>query len=412
MSTEIIVPKLGLTMKEAKLVKWLIDAGKTVAAEEAVAVIETDKVSFEIVAPANGMIHPVSVSDTMVLVAQVIGYVAADEVELAALQKEQPAGAEASSGQSKDTVEKTAVPATDTAAPKTGNRIIASPLARRMARENSLELADIVGTGPGGRIVEVDIQHALAAPPQTAPAPEVKASAVVESGMLTVAEEIPIQGIRKIISKNMHMSLQTQAQLTLQTDASAKGMQGLRKQINSILDSKETKISFNAIIVKAVAQALRKHPNINASVDEEVVKVWKQIHVGVAMDLGKGLIVPKIRNADTKSITVIATELGQLVDQAKNNALSPDDFQEGTFTITNLGAWGVDYFTPIVNIPESAILGLGRIVEKPWVENGEVVVDSRIGLSLTFDHRIIDGALGAMFLKDLTRMLEEPMLML
>ena len=275
MSTEIIVPKLGLTMKEAKLVKWLIDAGKTVAAEEAVAVIETDKVSFEIVAPANGMIHPVSVSDTMVLVAQVIGYVAADEVELAALQKEQPAGAEASSGQSKDTVEKTAVPATDTAAPKTGNRIIASPLARRMARENSLELADIVGTGPGGRIVEVDIQHALAAPPQTAPAPEVKASAVVESGMLTVAEEIPIQGIRKIISKNMHMSLQTQAQLTLQTDASAKGMQGLRKQINSILDSKETKISFNAIIVKAVAQALRKHPNINASVDEEVVKVWK-----------------------------------------------------------------------------------------------------------------------------------------
>lgn len=411
MSTEIIVPKLGLTMKEAKLVKWLFDAGQTVAADETVAVIETDKVSFEIVAPANGIVYPVSTADTMVMVAQIIGYVAADETELATLQKEHPADIGPAAGQPEDKSDETISLVTDTAAPKTGERIIASPLARRMAKENGLELANIAGTGPGGRIVEVDIQHALAAPPQTVPAPEFETPAAAGSEMLTVAEEIPIQGIRKIIAENMHMSLNTQAQLTLQTDASAKGMQDFRKQINKILDPDETKVSYNAIIVKAVAQALRQHPNINASSDEDMIKVWKQIHIGVAMDLGGGLIVPKIRNADTKSITVIATELGQLVDQAKNNTLSLDDLQEGTFTITNLGAWGVDHFTPIVNIPESAILGLGRIVEKPCVKNGEVVVDSCIGLSLTFDHRIIDGAPGAMFLKTLTRMIEEPMLM-
>jgi len=410
MATEIKIPKLGLTMKEAKLVKWLIDAGQTVAAERTVALIETDKVSFEIVSPANGIVYPVVATGSTVLVAQIIGYVATDETELATLQKEQPAEVGPAAGQPEYKADKTAPTATGTVESKPGERIFASPLARRMAKEHGLNLAKIPGTGPGGRIVETDINQALAAP-QTEPIPEVPA--VSESDLLlTVAEEIPIQGVRKVIAKNMHLSLSTQAQLTLQTDASARGMQDYRKRVNKILDADETKVSYNAIIVKAVAMALRQHPNVNASVDGEVIKVWKQVHVGVAMNLGRGLIVPKIRKADTKSITAIATELGQLVDKAKNNTLSLDDLQGGTFTITNLGAWGVDHFTPIVNFPESAILGLGRIVDKPWVKNSEVVVDPRIGLSLTFDHRIIDGTPGAMFLKTLTRMIEEPLLML
>ena len=150
----------------------------------------------------------------------------------------------------------------------------------------------------------------------------------------------------------------------------------------------------------------------NASVDEDMINVWQQVHIGVAMDVGNGLIVPKIRNADRKPILAIAQELGQLADKAKENGLSLDELQGGTFTITNLGAWAIDHFTPIVNFPESAILGLGRIVEKPCVKNKEVVVDPCIGLSLSFDHRIIDGAPGAMFLKTLTQMIEEPLLML
>ncbi len=417
MVTEITIPKLGLTMEEAKLVKWSFDTGQAVAAKQMVALIETDKVSFEIVSPVKGIVYPVIPAGTTVLVAQIIGYIAADEAELAILQKEHPVDAGVIAEHPEDKpggeLDKTAPVATDTAGSKVGERIIASPLARRMAKEHNLDLAKISGTGPGGRIVEADIQQALAAPTQAAPAPTSKNPATAESDLeLTVAEEIPIQGIRKIIFQNMHLSLNTQAQLTLQTEASAKGMQDFRNRINNILDPDETKISYNAIIIKAVALALRQHPKVNSSVDGEMIKVWKQIHVGAAMDVGKGLIVPKIRNADTKSIMTIAKEMGQLVDKAKQNTLSLDELQGGTFTITNLGAWGIDHFTPIVNFPESAILGLGRIVEKPWVKNSEVVVEPRIALSLTFDHRIIDGAPGAMFLKTLTRMIEEPLLML
>ena len=400
-------------MKEAKLVKWFFDAGQTVAAEQTVALIETDKVSFEIVSPANGIVYPVVPTGTTVKVARIVGYVAADKAELATLQKEHPIDIEKAAGQQKDIVKKTVPVATDTAEPKAGERIIASPLARRMAKEHGLDLGKIPGTGPGGRIIEVDILQALAAPPQTEPTTALETQAAFESDPeLTTAEELPIQGVRKIIFKNMHMSLSTQAQLTLQTEASAGGMQDFRNRINKILAPDEAKVSYNAIIIKAVAMALRQHPNINSSVDGEVIKVWKQIHIGLAMDMGNGLIVPKIRNADTISIMTIAKTLGQLKDKAKQNTLLPDDLQEGTFTITNLGAWGIDHFTPIVNFPESAILGLGRIVEKPWVKNGEVVVEPRIALSLTFDHRIIDGAPGAMFLKTLTRMIEEPLLML
>ncbi len=417
MVTEITIPKLGLTMEEAKLVKWSFDMGRTVAAKQMVALIETDKVSFEIVSPVKGLVYPVVPAGTMVLVAQIIGYIATDEAELAILQKEHPVDAGVIVEQSEDKpggkLDKTAPAATDTAGSKVGERIIASPLARRMAKDHDLDLAKIPGTGPGGRIVEADIQKILAAPTQAAPAPISKAPAPEESEFaLTVAEEIPIQGIRKVIFQNMHLSLNTQAQLTLQTEVSAKGMQDFRNRINNILDPDETKISYNAIMIKAVALALRQHPRVNSSVDGEMIKVWKQIHVGAAMDVGKGLIVPKIRNADTKSIMTIAKEMGQLVDKAKQNTLSLDELQGGTFTITNLGAWGIDHFTPIVNFPESAILGLGRIVEKPWVKNSEVVVEPRIALSLTFDHRIIDGAPGAMFLKTLTRMIEEPLLML
>jgi pyruvate dehydrogenase E2 component (dihydrolipoamide acetyltransferase) len=226
---------------------------------------------------------------------------------------------------------------------------------------------------------------------------------------LTVAEEIPIKGIRKVIFNNLHNSLSTQAQLTLETEASAMGMVGLRSFFKT---ADSTKVSYNAILVKAVARSLRKHPRLNAMVDGDIVKVWNEIHVGLAMDLGDGLIVPKVRCADTKSIVDLSAEIAALMEKARNKGLGPDDLQGGTFTITNLGAWGVDHFTPIVNFPESAILGVGRMVDKPWVVDGEVKIETRVCLSLTFDHRIIDGAPAAAFFKTLTQMIEEPRLML
>jgi pyruvate dehydrogenase E2 component (dihydrolipoamide acetyltransferase) len=409
MATEITVPKLGLTMTEANLVKWAVASGQSVTIEEIVAVIETDKVSFEIVAPAAGLVHPVIDVGTMVAVSQVIGYVAADEAELASLQETHPLAA-AGEAAPADTAAKKTTPVDSAEVGKDAGRIIASPLARRMAKEEGLDLALIPGTGPGGRIVEADIKKAMVAPPAAKSAPAAAAPAAAPSGgLLTVAEEIPIKGIRKVIFNNLHNSLSTQAQLTLETEASAMGMVGLRSFFKT---ADSTKVSYNAILVKAVARSLRKHPRLNAMVDGDIVKVWNEIHVGLAMDLGDGLIVPKVRCADTKSIVDLSAEIAALMEKARNKGLGPDDLQGGTFTITNLGAWGVDHFTPIVNFPESAILGVGRMVDKPWVVDGEVKIETRVCLSLTFDHRIIDGAPAAAFFKTLTQMIEEPRLML
>ena len=214
--------------------------------------------------------------------------------------------------------------------------------------------------------------------------------------------------MRKIIAQNMHLSLSSQAQLTIHTEACAHGMLELRERYQA----RGVKISFNAILAKAVAAALMQHPGLNASLDGDVIKQWNQVHVGLAMDVGNGLVVPKLRNAQAKSLVSLAGELNDMVERAKQNQLGPDELQSGTFTITNLGAWGIDHFTPIVNPPECAILGVGAIVEKPVALEGEVVVEPRLGLSLSFDHQVTDGAYAAGFMQTLRNMLEEPLLMI
>ncbi len=418
MATEIVVPKLGLTMTEADLTKWTVASGQKVASGDVVAAIETDKVTFEIVAPSDGLVHPIAEVGTTVAVAEVIGYVAADEAELASLQSEKPSSAGGAAAPEAAKSEPAAAAASEPEVPASaparepGERVFASPLARRMAKENNLDLSTIVGTGPNGRIVEADIKKAMQAPVAAA-APSAPAAAPAATGeLLTVAEEIPLQGVRKVIFKNMHNSLSTQAQLTLTSEVSAAGMVAIRKFLNETKGSEEAKVSYNAILVKAAARALRKHPMVNATVDGDVIKIWNEIHVGLAVDLGDGLIVPKVRYADTKGIVDISSDIAAVVEKAKNKELGPDDMQAGTFTITNLGAWGVDHFTPIVNFPESAILGVGRMVDKPCVVDGEVVIQPQLGLSLTFDHRIIDGAPAATFFQTLCKMVEDPRLML
>ena len=294
-----------------------------------------------------------------------------------------------------------------------GGRVKSSPLARSMAAEHGLDLNAITGTGPGGRIVRADVLAVLEGGAQAAPAEAPAPTAPVQAkcGLLTVAEELPVSGVRKVVFKNMHQSLQEQAQLTLHTEVSAKEMIELRKKLNALAGD-GPKISYNAIMIKAVAQAVKLHPRVNAATNGEVIQVWKEVHVGVAMDLGEGLIVPKVRDAETKSVVQINRELGELVEQAKAKTLMPDDLAAGTITVTNLGAWDIDHFTPIVNNPESAILGVGRIIDKPVVVDGQVCVAPMLALSLTIDHRIIDGAPGAAFLKTIKDMIEQPLLML
>lgn len=405
MAIEIRIPKLGLTMEEATLVTWKFAAGAGVRKDDIVLVLETDKVTYEMPSPGDGLLHPVVAPGSTIEVSQVVGYLAADESELAALAAEQPPAGAAAPARADEPEPRETKPAGEPGAAPPEGRVMASPLARAMALEHGLDLAAIAGSGPAGRVVKSDILRALEEKeaPKPAPAP------AAEAGFLTAAEEIPIAGIRKVIFRNMHLSLTTQAQLTLHTEAAAAAMIDLRERLNA---SGGPKVSFNAILLKALAQGLKQHPYMNASVDGEVIKAWRQVHVGVAVDLGRGLIVPKVRDVDTKSVRAIALELDRLIESAKANTLTPDDLTSGTFTLTNLGAWDIDDFTPIVNNPESGILGVGRIVKKPVVRDDRVVVEPCMALSLSFDHRIIDGASGAAFLKTVKDMIEDPLLML
>jgi pyruvate/2-oxoglutarate dehydrogenase complex dihydrolipoamide acyltransferase (E2) component len=406
MAIEITVPKLGLTMEEATLVAWKFKAGEVVKKEQVVLVLETDKVTFEMPSPGEGLLHPLAAAGSRIEVSQVVGYLAADRAELEQLAARHPAAQTGAPAPAAAAGPAAAVAEAPPAAAAPGGRVKASPVARVMAKAHGIDLARLAGSGPGGRIVRADLLAAIEKGPG-APAPPAPAAATVE--LLSAAQEIPIAGVRKVIFKNMHLSLATQAQLTLHTEAAADALIRLRRRMNA---AGGAKVSFNAILVKVIASALKQHPLVNAAVEGDRIKVWRQVHVGVAMDLGKGLIVPKVRHADTRSIREISAEIDRLVEAAKAGRLSLDDLTVGTFTLTNLGAWDIDDFTPIVNHPESAILGVGRIVEKPVARNGQVLIEPRMALSLSFDHRIIDGAPGAAFLKTIKDMIEEPALML
>ncbi len=397
MAIEIAVPKLGLTMEEAVLVAWKAAPGARVRKEEIVLVLETDKVTYEMPSPGEGLLHPLVPAGSRIAVGEVVGFLAADAAELARLALEKPGAAV--TGEEAAAVAPAAAAATPSAAPPS-SRIKASPAARAIARAHGIDLAALTGSGPAGRIVRADVMRALEEP---RPAP-----AAPGGSALTVLEEIPIVGVRRAIFRNMHASLSSQAQITLHTETSAEALLRLRRKRKEA----GAPVSYNAFFVQAIARALRRHPRINASVEGEVIRVWREIHVGVAMDFGNGLFVPKVRHADAKTLEEIEAELQRLAAAGRAGRLTLDELSLGTFTLTNLGAWGIDRFTPIVNPPESAILGVGRIEEKPVAVAGEVRIEARTALSLTFDHRIIDGAAGAAFLQTVSRFVEEPALML
>jgi pyruvate/2-oxoglutarate dehydrogenase complex dihydrolipoamide acyltransferase (E2) component len=398
----ILIPKLGLTMETAKVVRWLHHSGDEVAEGNPVLVIETDKVTYEVPAPAGGLLHPVAPEGKTCSVEETVGYVAKDQEEYERMVKQYPA----SEGEAADIPADERLSAMPSPGLASGARFKASPLARAMAAEHSLDLSSITGTGPGGRIVRADILAALGEKAKVA-AKRIEGFAEPGSGSRKdIRESIAIRGVRKIIFENMFQSLSRSAQLTLHTEASAEALIALRDRL--AVDGQ--KVSFNSILVKTVAMALRQHPKINASVENDTIQVWKQVHIGLAMEANEALIVPVVRTPDRKTIRDIDREIVGLIKRLRENRLSPDDLLNGTFTITNLGFADVDFFTPIIRPPESAILGAGRIVKKPVVKKDTLVAEQRLSLSLTFDHRIIDGAPAARFLKTIKDMLEEPLL--
>ena len=388
---EIRIPKLGLTMQNATVVEWKFGSGNRVRKGDVILIIETDKVTYEVEAPADGIFHPIVEEGKRCKVQEVVAYLAEDQAEYQEIIKRYPIlGKKEEEEVPKDMVQ-TTLPS-----PSPQKRIKASPLARAIAKEHNLDLRVIEGSGPGGRIIRKDVLKAL----------EIKREVKEEKALIEI---IPIKGIRRTIFDNMFLSLSQSAQLTLHTDAGAESIVRLQDQINAVTGKK---VSYNAFFIKIVATVLRRHPRINASVDGDNIKVWKDINIGFAMEKDEYLIVPVVRAPDKKGLLEIEDEIANLIDRARKGQLSPDELSGGTFTITNLGFAGIDHFTPIIRPPESAILGIGRIIDRAVVRDGKIVAEKRIGLSLTFDHRIIDGAPASRFLKDISSLIENPSLIL
>jgi len=409
---ELKIPKLGLTMEEAKLVSWQYSSGDEVKKDDPIFIIETDKVTYEVPAPSDGIIHPVAKTGETYPVEETVGYLAESREEYERIIREYPSGGGAVEEMAPLKEKKPVAEKAPPGALPPGRRIKASPLARKMASSHGLNLAEIKGTGPGARIIREDVERALEQ--REAAAGEEPVSRAPDKGFpgKKARETMPITGIRRAIFDNMFMSLSRTAQLSLHTEACAEALVGLRDRLNKQVRGEELRFSFNAILVKIAATSLRGHPRINASVDGDEIKVWEQIHIGVAMESEDALLVPVVRNPDLKSIREINRELNELIIKTRENRLLPDDLANGTFTISNLGFADIDHFTPILRPPESALLGVGRIVEKPVVKEGEILSQAMLSLSLTFDHRIIDGAPAARFLKAVKDIVEDPLLMI
>ena len=302
-------------------------------------------------------------------------------------------------------------------------RIFISPIARRIAEEQHLDYATLQGTGPNGRIIKMDVETALslrqpevtaavgAAEAQLAPHEPVPAAeplpASIDTGEVV---EIPLTAMRRTIARRLSQSMQSAPHFYVTSVIDTDKLAALRKQINeyAVTDPSPVKVSFNDLIVKAVTRALIRIPQVNVSFAEDRILQKKQVHIGVAVALEQGLIVPVLRDADRRGVLDIARETQRLAEAARENKLRPEDFSGGTFTVSNLGMFDVDSFTAVINPPESAILAVGSITPTPVVVDGQVVVRNRMKVTLSADHRAVDGAIAARFLQEVKRLLEEP----
>ena len=283
-----------------------------------------------------------------------------------------------------------------------GERVKISPVAKKLAQEHGIDVATLIGTGPEGRIVREDVERAIAAASREPGAESREAKQVTP-------ESIPLTGIRKVIFDRMGQSWREAARVTLFADADMTEMVRLRVAKGAEWERRfGIKVSYSDLIHMAVARALREEPRINCRLDRQAVRVRKEVNLSFAVDLGEGLVVVVIKDADRKSLGDLAKTARDLAERARAGKLSPDDMADGTFTVTNLGGFGVEAFTPIINQPQAGILGIGKIMEKPVVLGGGIHIRSMLTLSLVFDHRLLDGAPAAKFLAKVKALLEEP----
>jgi len=379
----VVMPKLGQIMVEGIINRWTKAPGDLVAAGEVIAEIETEKLNYDLEATGNGTFHPVANEGSVVAVDGVLAYLLADgEAVPEAPAPPTPVPAAAGS---------VVAPRAATQPATTGDVVPSTPGARRLATKLDVDLAKVTASGPRGRIVEDDVRKFSE---QGAPLPP---------GLPAPSKSVPVSGKRKAIAEHMRGSISSTAQLSFLLDVDVTEAQRLRREASS--DSDKT-IGMPHVLIKASAEALRRVPAMNTVLHDGTVLYFDEVNIGLAVSLDDGLIVPVLRNAESKSIAEIAEESQVLAEGARAGKLSPDDLAGGTFTVSVLGS--VDGFTPILNAGQSAILGAGRSLDKPVVKDGEVVVREMMTLSLTVDHQVIDGAVAASFMRRLQQAIERP----
>jgi pyruvate dehydrogenase E2 component (dihydrolipoamide acetyltransferase) len=419
------MPKMGDTMEEGKILRWLKHEGDTVKKGEPIAEVETDKVNIEIESFVSGVLRKILVPEgSSAPIGASIAYVGAPDEPLPEdnMNTGRNGKGTATATQSVPTL---AAPRVAEPVPvvqtgdegSTRERIFISPLARRLAEEHQIDYSRIQGTGPNGRIIKMDIDAAIAAQQAAAqpvapvaPTPTPAPAEIIPVAAVAGDIEIPLTSMRRTIARRLSQSMQTAPHFYVTSVIDTENLAALRQQINDYAakDSQPVKVSFNDLIVKAVARALVNVPTVNVSFAEDRLIQHRQVNIGVAVALEQGLIVPVVRNADQRPMLDLAREIHRLAEAARDNKLRPEDFSGGTFTVSNLGMFDVESFTAIINPPEAAILAVGSITPTPVVVDGQVVVRNRMKVTLSADHRAIDGAIAARFLQEVKRLLEEP----
>ncbi|MBM3803828.1 MAG: 2-oxo acid dehydrogenase subunit E2 [Acidimicrobiia bacterium] len=427
---EITMPKLSDTMTEGVVVRWHKKQGDVVATGEVLAEIETDKATMEMEAFDDGVLKEIYVSEGQkVSVGERIALIGSDQdagpatppqkvdalpkrivhPEKAPLRKPKPAEIEQAfrtasveEGYSQ-AVPKKVEPAVEAAK---GVRVKASPLARRTATQMSVDLARVEGSGPGGRIIQEDVFAAAKA----------KATVLVPARAMTETESelIPLTPMRRVIAQRMVESKTTTPHFSLSVELDVAKLLDLRAQANeSLATAGGGKLSINDFVLKACIECLLRVPQLNSSFSEQGILRFLHVHLGFAVSLDDGLITPVLRNAETKTLRQLSAEAKELTDRARAKKLKPEDYQGGTFTVSNLGAAGIDSFQAIISPPQSGILAVGSVIKKPVVNaSDQIVIGQRLNVTLCCDHRVVDGAVGAKFLHEFRQLIENPVLML
>ncbi len=391
---------LSPTMEEGKLLSWHKQEGDRVTDGDVLAEVETDKAVMELQARGAGVLRKILADEgATVEVGRIVAVIAEPEEDVAALIAAAGEGEKAAPGAAPVAAAPPAapMPAAAAAATPAGGRVKASPLARRMARERGVDLGGIPGSGPGGRIIKRDVEGT--------PARGAAAAAPLPAGGY---EDVELGQMRKTIARRLVESIGPVPHFFLTTEVDMEQAAEAREALNA-LDA-GPRISFNDIILKVVAAALREHRECNAWwLGDGKIRYFNEVHLSMAVAIDEGLITPVIRNAHLKSLREIAVESRELAQRARERKLTPEEYTGGTFSVSNLGMFDIDQFTGVINPPEAGLLAVGSITEKPVVQDGELLVQQRMRLTMSCDHRVIDGATGAKFLQTVRRMLENPL---